>query len=489
MAYIASDARGYSRGRHALLLLVPAGERLLVCCSSYQIHYEIADTWVRPVVLGADSALGRQLVSDLEGAGYIVIASVESPAAVEELERRSHGYCRVLVLDPGQPEQVPHFLRSLQATLSLRFPTSVSGDPYQGSARTDSQHTSPYIYAVVSLLTLTSTSPAPLEVHKPAAYAQHMQHAHITPVTVVQSLIGALRSVVGGSATRSIVFAIPSQSLSLHSAFTGPEVAAAAATHAAANVLRTELPATRVIVARIGELTAEVEDVIPPQWTAPQRTLYGTQFERHTQRARQRFPYPTSLKHASKSLVDAIAPPRFVFDIIRVPRIARRELYIGARSAAYAVAGSLPELFRDLIIALPDILARLLNVIRPIGPALPQPLPREWQTNRLGGSPRGQTSRRMIESAPGVLQMPEPQTAAPEAAVADQAAAPAGATHHDSDEEASETSSFSGTVSDADLDFESGEDSIATGRTASTGEWVSLRDRRSTNATVTPGFA
>ena len=40
---------------------------------------------MRPVVLGADSALGRQLVSDLEGAGYIVIASVESPAAVEEL--------------------------------------------------------------------------------------------------------------------------------------------------------------------------------------------------------------------------------------------------------------------------------------------------------------------------------------------------------------------------------------------------------------------
>jgi len=52
------------------------------------------------VILGADSPLGQPLVLDLEKRGYIVIASVATPEAVESLERQTQGYVKVLVLDP-----------------------------------------------------------------------------------------------------------------------------------------------------------------------------------------------------------------------------------------------------------------------------------------------------------------------------------------------------------------------------------------------------
>lgn len=52
------------------------------------------------VVLGADSPLGQPLVLDLEKRGYIVIASVATPEAVESLEQQTRGYVKVLVLDP-----------------------------------------------------------------------------------------------------------------------------------------------------------------------------------------------------------------------------------------------------------------------------------------------------------------------------------------------------------------------------------------------------
>jgi nucleoside-diphosphate-sugar epimerase len=54
------------------------------------------------VVLGADHPLGLHLVLGLEAQGYIVIASVSSPDAVEALEAKSRGYVRVLVLDPRE---------------------------------------------------------------------------------------------------------------------------------------------------------------------------------------------------------------------------------------------------------------------------------------------------------------------------------------------------------------------------------------------------
>ncbi len=54
------------------------------------------------VVLGGDSPLGLPLILDLEKEGYIVITSVSTPEAVDDIEKRSHGYVRAIVLDPSE---------------------------------------------------------------------------------------------------------------------------------------------------------------------------------------------------------------------------------------------------------------------------------------------------------------------------------------------------------------------------------------------------
>lgn len=52
------------------------------------------------VVLGGDTPLALPLIQDLEKNGFIVVASVGTPEAADELESRCNGYVRALVLDP-----------------------------------------------------------------------------------------------------------------------------------------------------------------------------------------------------------------------------------------------------------------------------------------------------------------------------------------------------------------------------------------------------
>ena len=53
------------------------------------------------MVLGGDRPTGFPLILDLEKKGYIVITSVESSAAVEFIESKTHGYVSALVLESG----------------------------------------------------------------------------------------------------------------------------------------------------------------------------------------------------------------------------------------------------------------------------------------------------------------------------------------------------------------------------------------------------
>ena len=91
-------------------------KNFIACVVNRSSHLPVDRSWVRHsttcflshpcssvillVVLGADSPLGQPLVLDLETRGYIVIASVATPEAVELLERQTQGYVKVLVLDP-----------------------------------------------------------------------------------------------------------------------------------------------------------------------------------------------------------------------------------------------------------------------------------------------------------------------------------------------------------------------------------------------------
>ena len=52
------------------------------------------------VVLGGDHPVALPLILALEKKGFIVIVSVATPEAVDELERAGKGYVKALVLDP-----------------------------------------------------------------------------------------------------------------------------------------------------------------------------------------------------------------------------------------------------------------------------------------------------------------------------------------------------------------------------------------------------
>jgi hypothetical protein len=54
------------------------------------------------VVLGGDTILGPSLVHALEKRGFVVIASVATPQAVDQLEKKSKGNVKALVLNPKE---------------------------------------------------------------------------------------------------------------------------------------------------------------------------------------------------------------------------------------------------------------------------------------------------------------------------------------------------------------------------------------------------
>jgi hypothetical protein len=57
------------------------------------------------VVLGGDNPVALPLILALEKKGFIIIASVATPEAVDELERAGRGYVKALVLDPFEVRQ------------------------------------------------------------------------------------------------------------------------------------------------------------------------------------------------------------------------------------------------------------------------------------------------------------------------------------------------------------------------------------------------
>lgn len=75
------------------------------------------------LVLGA-SGVTAELALDLERRGFVVIATVASPAEVDRLEKKSRGWMKVLVLDPVDVS-LP-FETHLRIVLTLEFSTRQS---------------------------------------------------------------------------------------------------------------------------------------------------------------------------------------------------------------------------------------------------------------------------------------------------------------------------------------------------------------------------
>ncbi|EJD44194.1 hypothetical protein AURDEDRAFT_114440 [Auricularia subglabra TFB-10046 SS5] len=422
------------------------------------------------VVLGADSALGRTLVLDLESRGYIVIASVATPAAVDDLERRARGYVRVLVLDPNEPETVPNFIRSLQATLSIRFPTNTPGDPYLPPTAAH-----PYVHALVSLLALAQpATPTPLEaLSVQKAYLPHLQAAHLTPLSVIQALLPLFRS-NPPTGKKSVILCLPTTQAA---AFNGAAAAVHNANASLAQTLRAELRplGVRVVTVRTDlvspatslPLSASQSQALP--LTPGQKQAYGGALETLA------VPKPNATPaEVSNAIVTAIS--RGIPSAHSTRPTSTLALLHGVfsdrvlRGDTFTIGGIplefLPGFLRDALLALPSIFVGIRNAIIPLPPPPPaapaarRPLP---SPPTASAPPQNVQPPRMIEAPRPIMPIPT------HAMLPDE--------EHDHD---SETSSFSGTVSDADLDFESGEDGAA-----SSGAWVSLRDRRATGATVT----
>ncbi|KAI0807956.1 hypothetical protein C8Q74DRAFT_1190051 [Fomes fomentarius] len=450
------------------------------------------------VVLGGDSPLGLPLILDLEKKGYIVITSVTAPEAVEEIESKSHGFVRALVLDPTEPEMIPFFLRSLASTMSRRFPLTASGDPHATPA------THLYVHSVISLLTLPSPSvspaAAPLEsLNLRDSYQQYLQATHITPLQVLQALLPLLRAsparardaLSNGLGKQSIVVCLPATDARVGLPFASAQAMSAAATLRGVEVLRREIRAAassasrfapgaatgaadamrniKVVVVDVGAIgstggdsRAESLRSSVEEWTPSEQAAYGAAFgsllEHEGHRGFRRRPSDVSVFVDTVVAVVSNGPRsgsgsgignlrgfegaaarvglglRLVFGKLR-EFVHGDRIAVGAGAHTYALASHLPTVLLDALLNVPYLLISARNALRPVSP------------------PRA------------VLPPPTPAAAAPAAPAEQQHAAEGTAatagTGTDSEHEHSETGS------EADVESNSG-----------VGEsWVSLQSR------------
>ncbi|KAI0748697.1 hypothetical protein C8Q80DRAFT_1173172 [Daedaleopsis nitida] len=366
------------------------------------------------VLLGADSPLGLPLVLDLEKKGYVVIASVATPEAVEEVESKCHGYVRALVLDPTEPEMVPFFLRSLASTMSRRFPLNASGDP----------HASPtahlYVHSVVSLLTLPSSTtvppPAPLEhLDLRDSYQDYLKATHITPLHILQALLPLLRasparardSLTNGVGKQSIVVCLPATDARVGLPFASAQAMSAAATLRGVEVLRREIRAAaasasgsdtaqamrniKVVVVDVGAVGPAVgakglRDSVD-DWTPAEQAAYGAAFGSLLEHGGPQLGRkPSDVSVFVDTVVDVVSSGRKsekgcsataaylglgrLREFIRGDRVA-----VGAGAHTYAMASHLPSLLLDALLNVPYLLISIRNALLPIPPRVVVPPP------------------------------------------------------------------------------------------------------------------
>ncbi|KAF8512265.1 hypothetical protein JB92DRAFT_2929424 [Gautieria morchelliformis] len=375
------------------------------------------------VVLGADHPFGLPLVLGLEATGYIVIASVSNPDAVDTLEAKSKGYIRVLVLDPREPQTVPYFLRSLQSSLSLRFPANSPGDPYLSSSA--SPHTRPYIHALVSLLSLIPTpSPAPVEsLSLTDSYLPHVIRTHITPLRVIQALLPLLRrgSRFPGEGTtrKSIVVCVPAVAARVGVAFASEEAMSAAATVRAIDVLRRELRASasqntddgivapRVVLVDVGAVALSRHRPVPPpaydqgtlmqSWSASEKAAYGAALDATLEQAKAPPRKPTHVSVFVDAIVGTVSDGArgrgygfgyksgvswsSVGRLIlsgwgRVRTCVRGDRFsIGAGATTYSLASYLPSTILDYLLHIPHAITSIRNTFIPVDTFIPLATP------------------------------------------------------------------------------------------------------------------
>ncbi|GAA5919757.1 hypothetical protein JCM1841_005839 [Sporobolomyces salmonicolor] len=175
------------------LLPAPKNRPLRLLPHSHGVAAEIRKEAV--LVLGADSAAGRELALDLERRGFVVVATVSDPNEVDALEKTSRGWIKVLVLDPNESSSVAPFLRSLSTALSLRFPLHTSGDPFSRPSHALA------LTGLVNCLALSSSAETetlcPVEAVENEALRKAVGERVATLVGVVKGVMPFLRAAAG----------------------------------------------------------------------------------------------------------------------------------------------------------------------------------------------------------------------------------------------------------------------------------------------------
>ncbi|KAI0332567.1 hypothetical protein GY45DRAFT_1246518 [Cubamyces sp. BRFM 1775] len=374
-------------------------------------------------VLGGDSPLGIPLIQDLEKKGYVVIASVSTPEAVEQIESKCHGYVRALVLDPTEPEMIPYFLRSLAATMSRRFPITAAGDPHAPPT------THLYVHSVVSLLSLPQPKlalpPAPLEhLDLNGDYLAYLQATHIVPLQILQALLPLLRATPAraqdartqGLGRQSIVVCLPAMDARVGLPFASAQAMSAAATLRGVEVLRREVRAAglsglgserseaayamrnvKVTVVDVGAVAfaggehdlegAEGLRRVVDEWTPSEQAAYGAAFgsmlEHGGHRAIRRQPSDASVFVDTVTSIVGSGRRRHGLNTYSVCDVLGRlhELFrgdrvaVGAGAGTYAFASYLPAFLLDTILNIPYLLVSIRNALLPIPPRVITPPP------------------------------------------------------------------------------------------------------------------
>ncbi|PCH37748.1 hypothetical protein WOLCODRAFT_87586 [Wolfiporia cocos MD-104 SS10] len=367
------------------------------------------------VVLGGDSPSGLALILDLERNGYIVIASVTTPNAVVEVEQRSHGYVRALVLDPSHPETIPYFLRSLSATMSRRFPISSAGDPHASP----SAHS--YIHSVISLLTLPPPSatppPAPFEhLSLSDTYAAYLQTTHLTPLQILQAILPLLRtsparaqdSLSNKLARKSILICVPATDARVGVAFASAQAMSAAATLRGVEILRREIRMAaltdtsesmkniKVVVVDVGAVGNRDSSQEPTydlhqsmdRWTPSEKVAYGTAFASVVEGGMQYTTHrkPSDIAVFVNAIVDIVNDGQRIFisttgAAFRIGLGRIREwvlgdrIAVGAGARTYVLASHLPTVILDAILSIPHLLISIRNALLPVPPRIVAPAP------------------------------------------------------------------------------------------------------------------
>lgn len=377
------------------------------------------------VLLGADSPLGHLLIQDLRANDYIVVASVSTPESVSEIEKLGKGFVKALVLDPTDPSSTTPFLRSLQSTLSLKFPLA-PGDPYAPCPPSDL----PTLVSMISLLSLApsgqpstdargSSASLPTDQPPPASivdmsipkeYLPHLVATHLTPLNIIQSLLPLFRTSRKKATVKpTIVVALPGGPES--TGLVGHQAATAMSNSAMAKgleILRREIAltpdvaGTRVVVIDVGELAIGRARPTrrPRRPTDPQRfadavlrVVSGTQvfFGPH---APQRSLFKNSLLTLSISVGDWWRGNRFS---------------VGAGAGTYSAASYLPLWILDPLILLPQRLIAYRDWMRQKTRTLREDVARERRRRRE--REREKEAQRELEENEGkqMVVVPKPQ--------------------------------------------------------------------------------